>query len=83
MGTRQPGEPDQGSLILHVRRLTQCIRFKKKHLHVTQEHSEVILPNESGDVGLTASSSSPSDLGAKNGEICASAIPHENADALK
>ncbi|KAH0861926.1 hypothetical protein HID58_079137 [Brassica napus] len=48
-----------------------------------KEHSEVILPNESGDVGLTASSSSPSDLGAKNGEICASAIPHENADALK
>ncbi|KAH0893047.1 hypothetical protein HID58_055476, partial [Brassica napus] len=48
-----------------------------------KEHSEVILPNESGDVGLTASSSGPSDLGAKNGEICASAIPHENADALK
>ncbi|KAF2583260.1 hypothetical protein F2Q68_00004944 [Brassica cretica] len=47
-----------------------------------KEHSEVILPNESGDVGLTASSSGPSVLGAKNGEICASAIPHENADAL-
>ncbi|CAN6931040.1 unnamed protein product [Brassica oleracea] len=42
-----------------------------------------IIPNGSGDVGLTASSSGPSVLGFKNGEECASAAPPENADTLK
>ncbi|WZZ66733.1 hypothetical protein YC2023_078103 [Brassica napus] len=57
--------------------------FLKQHVHVTQEHSEGIIPNGSGDVGLTASSSGPSVLGFKNGEECVSAAPPENADTLK
>ncbi|KAH0874203.1 hypothetical protein HID58_071565, partial [Brassica napus] len=59
------------------------IANQMKHVHVTQEHSEGIIPNGSGDVGLTASSSGPSVLGFKNGEECVSAAPPENADTLK
>ncbi|KAL0805854.1 hypothetical protein Bca101_098345 [Brassica carinata] len=59
------------------------IANQMKHVHVTQEHSEGIIPNGSGDVGLTASSSGPSVLGFKNSEECVSAAPPENADTLK
>ncbi|CAF1708274.1 unnamed protein product [Brassica napus] len=59
------------------------IATQLKHVHVTQEHSEGIIPSGSGDVGLTAPSSGPSVLEVKHGEECASAAPPENADTLK
>ncbi|KAF2611867.1 hypothetical protein F2Q70_00011898 [Brassica cretica] len=59
------------------------IATQLKHVHVTQEHSEGIIPSGSGDVRLTAPSSGPSVLEVKHGEECASAAPPENADTLK
>ncbi|CAN7111601.1 unnamed protein product, partial [Brassica rapa subsp. narinosa] len=59
------------------------IATQLKHVHVTQAHSEGIIPSGSGDVGLSASSSGPSVLEVKHGEKCSSAAPPENADTLK